>query len=522
MNKLIQKYSVWMPLIIGGILRTLHLGGRSLWVDEGLTAILVSVPLNETIAGCAVNSNPPLFYICLWPWVRILGINEFSLGLFAAVLGTLTIFYVYKLARLIAGRRIAFIAAMITAIAPFMVYASNDTRPYAFLGLMTIIAAYYFFRALNENTWKMWLLTGVFTAASIYTHIIGFSVVLMEIFYLLLSKEYRKWKLIRNLGLTLAAVALAYLPQVFTTISQMKLLAVDDFSPIGEAGRSEGARLIFIAAKQFLGGFYRILADYYFMDIGGQGIAKIAGAEKILFGLTLLFALGLPVLILVYFIKRKPEWGLFLILMYLTPFAQVLWEGVDPRRFTPPASALYIMAAMAFFNWKNPLKIIVTLIFLIISAFSLGKTYSMTSSIFKPEDYRKVSNIIRAQRSPHDAVIFHGGSCGSLTWQFYDPGGTIFGAPDYYPNNFNMYGMTAPEQVFSEESFPATVDSLFNQDYQNIWMIISNTYPPGLMPLVEIWYDRYPIEVLHTDQYLTLLKIGPAFIAAPDSLEIED
>jgi len=521
MNNVIQKHTVWMPLIIGGILRILHLGGRSLWVDEGLTAILVSVPLNETIAGCAVNSNPPLFYICLWPWVRILGLNEFSLGLFAAILGVLTIFFVYKLTRLIAGRRIAFIAAMITAIAPFMVYASNDSRPYAFLGLITIIAAYYFFRAINENTWKMWILTGLFTAASIYTHLIGFSIVLMEILYILLSKEHRNWKLIRNLGLTLAAVALIYLPQVFITISQIKLLRVDDFSPVGEAGRGEGIRLIFVAAKQFLGGFYRILSDYYFMDIGGQGMAKIAGVEKILFGLTLLFAFGLPVLILAYFIKHKPEWGLFLVLMYLTPFAQVFWEGVDPRRFTPPAPALYIMAAMAFFKWKKPLKITVALIFLCISALSLGKTYSMTSSIFKPEDYRKVSNIIRAHRSPHDAVIFHGGSCGSLTWQFYDPGGTIYGEPEYYPDNFNLFGMTPPEVVFSEEIFPASVDSLFDQDYRNVWMIISNRYPPDIMHLVENWYDRYPLEVFHTDQYLTLLKIGPAFITAPDSMKIE-
>lgn len=521
MTNAIQKYTVWLPLLVGGILRTLHLGGRSLWVDEGLTAILVSVPLNETVAGCAVNSNPPLFYICLWPWVRILGLSEFSLGLFAAVLGVLTIFFVYKLTRLIAGRRIAFIAAMMTAVAPFMVYASNDSRPYAFLGLMTIIAAYYFFRAINENTWKLWVLTGIFTAASIYTHLVGFSVVLLEILYLLLSKEYRSWKIIRNLALSLAAVALIYLPQLFTTISQMKLLRLFDFSHLGAADNGAGLKIVLIAVKQFLGGFYRILSDYYFMNIGGQGLGEITSAGRFFFALTLLFSFGLPVLIAAYFIKHKPEWGLFLVLMYLTPFVQVFWEGVDPRRFTPPAPALYIMAAMAFFKWKKPLKITVALIFLSISALSLGKTYSMTSSIFKPEDYRKVSNIIRAHRSPHDAVIFHGGSCGSLTWQFYDPGGTIFGEPEYYPDNFNIFGMTPPEVVFSEEIFPASVDSLFDQDYRNAWMIISNRYPPDIMHLVENWYDRYPIEVSYTDQYLTLLKIGPAFITAPDSAKIE-
>lgn len=133
-SRIHASYSLILPLLTGAVLRVVHIGGRSFWVDEGLTAMLVSVPLKETIIGSGLNSTPPLYYICLWPWVRIFGVNEVSLGLFTALLGLITIVFIYKLALELAGKKAAFLAGMAAAISPFMVYASNDARPYAFLG----------------------------------------------------------------------------------------------------------------------------------------------------------------------------------------------------------------------------------------------------------------------------------------------------------------------------------------------------------------------------------------------------
>jgi hypothetical protein len=130
----------------------------------------------------------------------------------------------------------------------------------------------------------------------------------------------------------------------------------------------------------------------------------------------------------------------------------------------------------------------------------------MPYSIFKREDYRGVSNIIRQNRSPSDAVIFHGGSCGCLAWQYYDPGGTIFATPNYYPYNFNIYPMIYPDEIFSPEYFPAHIDPLL-KTHPQIWMVVSNSYPPNIMPLIDRWRLEYDIQVIYTDYYLTLLKI---------------
>ena len=265
-------------------------------------------------------------------------------------------------------------------------------------------------------------------------------------------------------------------------------------------------KVLVVAVKQFLSGFYRILSDYYFMDISGEGIQRISGGEAILFILSLIFAFGLPLMIFVYLWRRKPKWGLFLVLIYLIPFIQVFWEGTDPRRFTPSANALFIMAALAYFNWGKIMRVAVIMVFLVISAFSLGKAYSMTSSIFKPEDYRQVSQIIRNNSDPLDAIIFHGGCNGNLTWQYYEPGKTIYSSPKFYPYNFNIYSMEPVENLLGDEYFPTVADSLL-KSHPSIWLVISNSNPPRIRPLYAKWKNIYDIEECFSDQYLLLLNI---------------
>lgn len=501
------KYSLWIPLIVGTILRVVDLGGRSLWVDEGLTAGLVSEPFGDMFSACVAHGQAMFFYMVMWPWVRIWGLSEYSLAAFSAISGILTIYIVYLLIRQLAGKKEAFVAALITAIAPFMIYASNDIRPYSFLGLIAVLALYFFLQAIETNKTKYWILTGIFTAACPYTHLLGWSIALFEVLYLLLAKLYRRWPLLRNLALTLMTVAIVYLPLALATLKQIRMYEIGASSPIGGADAGL-VRFILVAAKQFLSGFYRILSGYYFYDLGGRGLSSISGLEMIHFILTLVVGFGLPLLALIYLIKHKPKWGLFLLLMYLTPFFQVFWEGTDPRRFTPPAPALFGLVAMAYFTWNKYLRAATIVLFLIVGSLSVGRMYAMTSSIVKPEDYRQVSRIISEHRQSEDAVVFYGGTCGNQNWRFYDPGNSVFGNPHYSPHDFNLWPMPRAEQIFSQDMFTTTVDTLF-ENHPTVWMVVSNTYPPRILPLLEPWYATYPIEIVYTDEFLLLLKIGP-------------
>lgn len=501
------KYSPWIPLIVGTVLRVVDLGGRSLWVDEGLSAGLVSEPFGDMLNACVAHGQAVFFYMVMWPWVRIWEVSEVSLGAFSAIFGILTIYIVYLLIRQLAGKKEAFLAALITAVAPFMIYASNDARPYSFLGFISVTAVYFFLQAITTNKTKYWILTGIFTAACPYTHLLGWSVALFEVLYLLLAKAYRQWPFMRNLALTLMGVAIVYIPLAFATLKQIRMYEIGASSPVGESGAGLG-RFIFVAGKQFLSGFYRILCGYSFIDLGGSGLASISGIDIIHFVLTLVVGFGLPLLVLIYLIKHKPKWGLFLLLMYITPFFQVFWEGTDPRRFTPPAPAIFGLLAMAYFTWNRFLRVVTIILFLFIGGQAVGKMYAMTSSVVKQEDYRQVSRIINENRQPEDVIVFYGGTCGNQTWRFYDPGNSIFANPKYSPHDFSLAPITRADTIFSAEMFATTIDTLLG-NHSAVWMVVSNNYPPRILPLVEPWYDTYSIEVIYTDQFLLLLKIGP-------------
>src|SRR5258708_6511980 len=115
----------WPPvlLVVLGVLaaavRLYRLTGRSLWLDETVTA--QSAHLNtvgEVIAQSTVYVNQaPLFYLVTWilrPW----GDGEFVLRLPAMVAGTLTVPAVYPLCKRAFGARVARIAALPTASTP--------------------------------------------------------------------------------------------------------------------------------------------------------------------------------------------------------------------------------------------------------------------------------------------------------------------------------------------------------------------------------------------------------------------
>ena len=57
-----------------------------------------------------------------------------------------------------------------------------------FWGMVSFIALYYFLRALRDERAVFWVLTFIFTAASVYTHLLGWAVVLTEGLYLLISR----------------------------------------------------------------------------------------------------------------------------------------------------------------------------------------------------------------------------------------------------------------------------------------------------------------------------------------------
>ncbi|MDD1674102.1 MAG: glycosyltransferase family 39 protein, partial [Methanomicrobiales archaeon] len=105
--------------VIGGILRFIHLGYNSLWLDEASTlwfAKKTLIGIWESTAGG--EFNPPLFH-----WMEhamlVFGQSEFVLRFLPAVLGTLTIPVFYLVGKEWFDRNAGLISAALLAFSPF-------------------------------------------------------------------------------------------------------------------------------------------------------------------------------------------------------------------------------------------------------------------------------------------------------------------------------------------------------------------------------------------------------------------
>jgi len=149
---------------LGAVLRLSTLTVESFWYDETFTAWLAGLPLPNLWAATLGDVHPPTWYLLEWAAAALLGRSEFSLRIISALAGIALIPAVYRLA--LAFDRLpreALQAAGLAAVAPFLVYYSQEARAYSLIYLLTTLATI----ALLERRWVLLTLTAT---AALYLH----------------------------------------------------------------------------------------------------------------------------------------------------------------------------------------------------------------------------------------------------------------------------------------------------------------------------------------------------------------
>lgn len=173
--------------VLAAAARFYRLTGRSLWLDETVTA--QSAHLNsagDVIAQSLVYVNQaPLFGLITWllrPW----GDGEFILRLPAAVAGTLAVLAVYLVGRRLMGVRAGLIAALLTAFMPYAVWYSQEARNYTLFMLITAMQIYFAFNAVTRARRLDWLGLALFTVLNLYTHYLALAATAGVVVYIAL------------------------------------------------------------------------------------------------------------------------------------------------------------------------------------------------------------------------------------------------------------------------------------------------------------------------------------------------
>jgi uncharacterized membrane protein len=363
--------------------------------------------------------HPPLYHIFLKLLLNF-GTNEWTVRIFSATCGVVTIIGIYYFVRALISKKIGIITSLLVAISPYLIYPSQEARMYSFFALLVFASYYYFHKLLEKKDPKYFIGYIIFSALMIYTQYLSFVVIFSQFVYLVISKKLLSyvWKWVASWIMILVL----FLPQVQTFISQF----------MGRTGEQSVSYSLLSNVKGVIGAFYRMGAGRIYLDLSPGAIKDLlfsSPVEFIFFMVTLIVPLVLMIIGIKHLYKKDKEKLFFLV----TPIIIAIIIGLissdiglkASRYFIYVAPFYFIILAIGFNEYFAKRWIIVfPIMFVVISVLSLYQHYFVE---VKAPGANKIAAYIDANSKRNDAVLIRGGFGGGEEWVF-----------DYYNKNKNL------------------------------------------------------------------------------------
>jgi 4-amino-4-deoxy-L-arabinose transferase-like glycosyltransferase len=166
---------VWLLVgaltLLAVVLRAIGVGGE-LWLDEMYASILSFRRSSWGLLTVYEGDNQhPLYSLLAHLGIVLFGETPSAIRLPALLFGAATVPLLYVLGARIASRREAVLAAALLTVSYHHVWFSQNARGYTMLAFWTVLSAYLLFRAIREQSVRMFVAYGVVVALGIYTHL---------------------------------------------------------------------------------------------------------------------------------------------------------------------------------------------------------------------------------------------------------------------------------------------------------------------------------------------------------------
>ncbi|MGC9335206.1 MAG: glycosyltransferase family 39 protein [Anaerolineae bacterium] len=188
--------------ILALLLRLHHVASNSYWLDEAISVLIARLPVSLILSNAGRSSHPGLYYLLLHHWLRPAETEAWVRGL-SVLWGVLTVPAIFLLGVLLFNRKVALLASLMLAVAPFHVAYSQEARMYSQITCLGVLAVICFHRALESGPPHWWLATGVVVAAAAATHLFAFLLLAAMTVYALL---YRRDCLAKLMWVNLVAI----------------------------------------------------------------------------------------------------------------------------------------------------------------------------------------------------------------------------------------------------------------------------------------------------------------------------
>lgn len=189
---------VWLVLICfaGLMLRLFYLDHQSLWFDE--IATLINSKQKSFIeviqSAIIIERSPPFYHVFMHYWVNLFGHSAFSLRLPSVVSGTITLFFTYKISRLLFHKNIALLSTSLLSISPFHIYYSQEARFFSFSVLFGCVSFYFFLKFLDKHKTSTIVYYLIASSLSLWVSYVGILILMAQNIIFFLSKDVQSKK----------------------------------------------------------------------------------------------------------------------------------------------------------------------------------------------------------------------------------------------------------------------------------------------------------------------------------------
>jgi len=151
-------------------LRLYHLGGPSIWYDEGWSVHYAAQGLAAVTSISTTMDHPPFYYYLLSLWMRAAGQSEFGLRFLSLLADMATIALAVRLGRTLFKPSVGILAGLLISLSPLHIYYAQQARMYTLVAALIFGSLYLAWQGIR--TGKRLFLGGqaLLMALALYTH----------------------------------------------------------------------------------------------------------------------------------------------------------------------------------------------------------------------------------------------------------------------------------------------------------------------------------------------------------------
>jgi uncharacterized membrane protein len=232
-NGMIATALTATAILCGLALRWVHLGGQSLWNDEGDTALASQVSPAHVVSFSRSLTYPPLYPLLQYYWGLLFGNSESALRGVSALSGTLSIPVFYLLAKKILQDRMAVALAMwLFAFSIMQVWYSREARFYELASLFALVSLYALVLFLERQSVTLFAIIVLSSTASLYTHnMMFFYFLALNVTWLTYPSTRTLMRRVKEVLLADVVAAILYLPWLPSLLAQITRVQAGFWAP---------------------------------------------------------------------------------------------------------------------------------------------------------------------------------------------------------------------------------------------------------------------------------------------------